>query len=93
MRWGWGFSWECKVILRPEENQIPYFVMTMALSDDALDAATEEELSCCPHFFQRRIHKSHEVRVVVVGQVMHAFGINSQRRRLTELDWRHGISW
>ena len=80
-----------KVLPRPEENQIPYFVMTMAVNEGALEAAAEEEISCCPHFFQRRIEKSYEVRVVVVGRQMHAFRIDSQGRRLTEVDWRHGI--
>ena len=80
-----------KVIPNPHENSIPYNVMTMQVSEEALNAATEEEIGRCPHFFQRKISKSYELRIVAVGDSLFAFRINSQTRALTRLDWRNGI--
>lgn len=72
-------------------ENIPFFVMTMQVSPEDLEAATPEEIAYCPHFFQREIPKSHELRVVVVdGQVL-AFRIDSQKHELSSLDWRKGI--
>jgi hypothetical protein len=72
-------------------ENIPFFVMTMRVSPEDLEAATPEEVAYCPHFFQREIQKSHELRVVVVdGQVL-AFRIDSQKHELSSLDWRKGI--
>ena len=80
-----------KVIPKPHENPIPYNVMTMRVSKESLNAATEEEIGRCPHFFQRKISKSYELRVVAVGKSQFAFRIDSQNSALTRLDWRNGI--
>ena len=80
-----------KVIPKAHENPIPYNVMTMQVSKESLNAATEEEVGRCPHFFQRNISKAYELRIVAVGESLFAFRIDSQRSALTRLDWRNGI--
>lgn len=65
-------------------------VMTMRISGSDLESASEAELAYCPHFFQDEIRKSHELRVVVVGEHVHAFRIDSQARKSSEVDWRKG---
>ena len=80
-----------KVIPKPEENPIPYNVMTMSVSADVLNTATEREIQLCPHFFQRNVAKMYELRVFVVASSMFAFQINSQDSSLTRQDWRNGI--
>lgn len=72
-------------------ENVPFVVMTMRVQPEELEAAAPEEIAYCPHFFQREIEKSHELRVVAVdGQVL-AFRIDSQRHELSSLDWRKGI--
>jgi hypothetical protein len=72
-------------------ENIPFVVMTMRVSPEDLEAATPEELAYCPHFFQREIQKSHELRVVVVDDQVLAFRIDSQKHELSSLDWRKGM--
>ena len=72
-------------------ENIPFVVMTMRVSPEDLEAATTEEIAYCPHFFQREIPKSHELRVVVVDDRVLAFRIDSQKHELSSLDWRKGI--
>lgn len=72
-------------------ENIPFNVMTMRVDPAELEAATREELAYCPHFFQREIAKSYELRVVVVdGQVL-PFRIDSQQHEMSALDWRKGM--
>jgi hypothetical protein len=73
-------------------ENIPFVVMTMGVPPEDLEAATPEEIAFCPHFFQRKIPKSHELRVVVVDDKVLAFRIDSQNHELTSLDWRKGIA-
>jgi hypothetical protein len=72
-------------------ENVPYVVMTMRVSPEDLEAAAPEEIAFCPHFFQREIEKSHELRVVVVDDRVLAFRIDSQDHELSSLDWRKGI--
>lgn len=72
-------------------ENIPFFVMTMRVSPQDLEAATPEEIAYCPHFFQREIQKSHELRVVVVDDQILPFRIDSQESEVSSLDWRKGI--
>lgn len=72
-------------------ENVPFVVMTMRVSPEDLEAATPEEIAYCPHFFQREIEKSHELRVVVVDDRVLAFRIDSQSHELSSLDWRKGI--
>lgn len=76
-----------------EGEQIPYVVMTMRVTERDLLVATEQEVAHCPHFFQHEIRKKHELRVVYVDGRMHAFRIESQHSRVTEVDWRKGIGF
>jgi hypothetical protein len=72
-------------------ENIPFIVMTMQVSPEDLEAVAPEEIAYCPHFFQREIQKSHELRVVVVDDRVLAFRIDSQKHELSSLDWRKGI--
>lgn len=72
-------------------ENIPFVVMTMRVSPEDLEAATPEEIAYCPHFFQREIQKSHELRVVVVDDRVLAFRVDSQKHELSSLDWRKGM--
>ncbi len=80
-----------QVIPRSEENPIPYNVMTMKAGSDVLHAASADAIGRCPHFLQRNVAKSFELRVVVVGEHMFAFRIDSQAHKTSELDWRNAI--
>lgn len=72
-------------------ENVPFNVMTMRVEPEELEAATREELAYCPHFFQREIPKSHELRVVVVDDQVLPFRIDSQKHELSATDWRKGI--
>jgi len=72
-------------------ENIPYNVMTMRVEKDDLNSITDEEIGYCPHFFQEEIKKDYELRIIVVGNRIIPFRINSQKRRTTEVDWRKGI--
>lgn len=72
-------------------DHIPYVVMTMQVDAEDVEAAAEAEIAYCPHFFQREIAKSHELRVVYCEGALCAFRIESQRHERTQLDWRKGI--
>jgi hypothetical protein len=71
-------------------DNVLFNVMTMAISPDDLEAATPEEIAYCPHFLQREISKSHELRVVVVDDCVMPFKVESQAHELSSLDWRKG---
>lgn len=73
-----------------EGEYIPYNVMTMRVTPCDVDGASEAEIAFCPHFLQREIEKSHELRVVVAGDRMLPFRIDSQSSRVSEVDWRKG---
>lgn len=74
-----------------EGEAIPYNVMTMRVTLDDVANSAPEQISICPHFFQREIEKSYELRVVVVGEEILAFRIDSQQHKMSEVDWRKGI--
>ncbi|MBL4790989.1 MAG: hypothetical protein JKY60_18715 [Kordiimonadaceae bacterium] len=78
--------------LRPkkEENQVPYTMMTMDVSRNEIEQASSEQFLSGPCFIQRKIAKSYELRVVMVGEDTFPFKINSQEYQHTKTDWRHG---
>ena len=80
-----------KVMPRANEADIPYNLMTMPVSESKLRAAADDEIRACPHFFQRKIEKAYELRVVAVGDRLFPFKVDSQKNELTKLDWRNGI--
>lgn len=73
-----------------EGEYIPYNVMTMRVAPEDVEAASEKEIAFCPHFMQREIEKSHELRIVVAGDRMLPFRIDSQASKVSEVDWRKG---
>lgn len=71
-----------------DEGQVEA-VMTMPVSGDDLDADSGG-LGGAPHFFQHRIQKDFELRVIATRAEMHAFRINSQGEAVSQVDWRYG---
>lgn len=67
------------------------FIMTMRLSTDDINSASEAELSYCPHFFQEEVVKKYELRIIVVDTAIFAFCINPHSHALAEVDWRKAM--
>ncbi|GIX16788.1 MAG: hypothetical protein KatS3mg119_0974 [Rhodothalassiaceae bacterium] len=65
-------------------------MMTMPVSEKDLLEAGENALAACPHLFQEEIRKDFELRIVVVGSRVFPFRIDSQKKKLTQFDWRYG---
>ena len=80
-----------KVMPRPDEHPAPINVMTMEAGGDVLHAASADTIERCPHFLQRNVAKSFELRLVVVDEHMFAFRIDSQALESSKLDWRHAL--
>lgn len=80
----------CKIRLPSDEEPIYYNIMTMRVSGQDIDLATEKEIAYCPHFFQNEILKKYELRVVYVDGVVLSYKIDSQVYKASEVDWRHG---
>ncbi len=80
-----------KVRPASEGEFIPFNVLTLKVTQDDVAAATSDEIAFCPHFFQEYVSKDHESRVVYVDGEMLAFKIDSQKYRLSTLDWRKGL--
>ncbi|GAB3039363.1 hypothetical protein GCM10027285_24540 [Oleiagrimonas citrea] len=77
--------------VKPEgDGGVPFNIMTMRVSSEDLDGASDEQIRYCPHFFQREIVKKYELRVVVVGDRVIPFRIDSQKYKASSLDWRKG---
>ncbi|NQY82678.1 MAG: hypothetical protein HRT36_06635 [Alphaproteobacteria bacterium] len=55
----------------------------------SLSDVKRDELKLAPVIFQRKIIKEHDVRVIVVGDIIFAVAIDSQAHTVTETDWRH----
>jgi glutathione synthase/RimK-type ligase-like ATP-grasp enzyme len=91
-----AFFQECggKVVVKPvgvgwlyskDETEILHF-FTNRLNITDLDAT--QEIKTAPVLFQEEIPKVYEIRVNVVGQEVLAIKIESQRSKISELDWR-----
>lgn len=61
-------------------------VYTTELSADAL--AHLDEVRPCPGFFQARIAKAYDLRVIVIGERIFPIRIKSQEHQLSQIDWR-----
>lgn len=48
-----------------------------------------EKISVAPGTFQELLDKEYELRITVVGDVIHSVKINSQQSEITSVDWRH----
>lgn len=66
-------------------------VMTMGVTKNEVMSEDEVSLRVCPHFFQEQIRKMYEIRVVVIGRDVFAFKIDSQRSKISSLDWRKSV--
>jgi hypothetical protein len=75
-----------------EGEFIPHVVTTMALTAGAIEEKADESFRTCPHFVQRQIEKAHELRVVIVGNQVLAYKINSQADESTKVDWRRNMA-
>ena len=72
------------------EDGITANMMTMSVTTDVVQSATEEQFRLVPSFIQMNIRKDHELRVVYVDGRFFAFRIPSQTLKLTSTDWRYG---
>lgn len=77
-----------KVSPKGEGEYIPYVIMTMRATKADIIAADSAEFLSCPHLFQEEIKKKHELRVVVAGENIISFRIESQQFESTKVDWR-----
>lgn len=77
------------MIADPEDNE-GRVMLTMALSREDITEEIEGDIAEGPYFLQKRIEKSYELRIFVVGEQANAFRIDSQLRELTQVDWRLG---
>lgn len=50
-----------------------------------------DKISICPVFFQEKLEKEIELRIVVVGEKVFACAIDSQSNDVTAIDWRKQI--
>lgn len=73
-------------------ESIPYpsAIPTMRMDCEKLKGVREEQIRICPHFFQTYVEKECELRVHLVNGNIHAFRIDSQSHKLSEIDWRLG---
>lgn len=74
---GWVYSQDGKNIR---------YVLTNRVNEE--DIAADDEIRTAPVTFQEEIIKACEVRVNVVGQEVLAIKIDSQKSKVSELDWR-----
>lgn len=79
-----------KVLPKYEEYPLPYNINTMVIDRKDVEKASDTSFNACPHFVQRQIHKSYELRIVVVNHKVHAFKIPSQVHEYYAVDWRRG---
>lgn len=79
--------------IRPPSEGEPVYqnIMTMRVSKQDIEEATQDEIACCPHLLQGEIVKDYELRVVYIDGTMLAFKIDSQAYKTSELDWRQGF--
>lgn len=79
-------------LIRGKEGDSPpcYGAMTVAVSGEVVQKAQDAQFKACPHMLQAAIQKSYEVRIVVVGERLFPFSINSQEKEYTKTDWRYG---
>jgi len=80
-----------RMIPRREMGEVvPTDVMTMDVDRASVQEADETEFRAGPSFFQSKISKDHELRIVVVDGEMFTFAIPSQDFEHTRTDWRYG---
>lgn len=66
-------------------------IMTTRISAELL-ANAEDSVRIAPSFLQAEVPKLFELRVVVHGEQMFAFRIDSQAQEFTKVDWRYGAT-
>lgn len=58
---------------------------------DEIVAIEDQRIESCPMIFQQYVEKLYELRVLVVGDSVVTYEIDSQGSEHTQLDWRKGI--
>lgn len=74
---GWVYS---------ESGDDVYFIMTNRVGIS--DVQSDDEIVVAPVTFQEEITKEYEIRVNIVGQQVLAIRIDSQKSKVSKLDWR-----
>lgn len=77
-------------ILNTEDHDRSLFFLTKTLTLEEVQESADDAIFAIPLLVQERIEKQHEYRVVVVGDELFCFRIDSQARPETALDWRLG---
>lgn len=72
------------------EEGPPIIMMTSRLTADEVAAASSSEFSSAPVIVQEEISKAYELRVVVFGNDVLAYKIDSQKHDISKVDWRWG---
>lgn len=82
------------VLIRAAEGALPTYhgLFTNPVTREDVALADREQLGGCPTMFQWEIAKAYELRVVVVGESIVAFRINSQDKEYGKVDWRAATS-
>jgi len=65
-------------------------VLPRKITKDELKTLEAEDIECCPLYIQKYIEKKHEYRVVMAGDDIYPFRIDSQSKSYTKTDWRMG---
>lgn len=74
---GWVYSQDAKNIR---------YILTNRVKEE--DFNSEDDIRLAPVLFQEEIRKCYEIRVNIVGQEVLAIKIDSQKSKVSELDWR-----
>lgn len=77
-------------ILDTEDHDRSLFFMTKTLTLEEVQDSDDDAVFAIPLLLQERVEKLHEYRVVVVGDELFCFRVDSQARPETALDWRVG---
>lgn len=65
-------------------------VFTTTVTEDEFRNSSQDDFSFCPVFFQEKIEKDYELRILVIGTKIFPFSINSQDVEHAKTDWRLG---
>jgi len=71
-----------------ENKKYPKIIFTNNISKNILSSL--DRIKYCPTYFQKRVEKSYDLRVTVVGKVVFPAKIDSQSFEETKTDWRKG---
>lgn len=75
------------------EDDVPGNMVTMRVVSHDFDDTTTEQFKLVPSLLQRMIEKKYELRVCYVAGRIFSFRVDSQKFRVTSVDWRYGTGF